>query len=92
MQAPRKDPWWEQTRGGVEVGVGEEAGNLWPGTCGQVIKELGLHPKDSVAPKEGLMPAETCSDEGFGELPGAKQSGWESRTGGGDGQMSTQRP
>lgn len=28
------------------------------------------------------MPAETCSDEGFGELPGAKQSGWENRTGG----------
>lgn len=33
-----------------------------------MIKEFGLHSKNYVAPKEGLVPAEACSHESFREL------------------------
>lgn len=38
------------------------------GTCSWVSKEFGLHPKDNVAPQEGLVPVETCPDQGVREL------------------------
>lgn len=43
------------------------------GPHSQVIKEFGLHSKDCMAPKEGLVPAEVCSDEGCRELPGPER-------------------
>lgn len=46
--------------------MGEE--QVRGGTCSWVIKKFGLHPKDNVAPQEGLIPAETCPDEGIREL------------------------
>ena len=52
-----------------------------------MIKTFGLHPKDNVAPQEGLMPARTCPDEGIRELWVPGRVG-----GGGEGQVSSQRP
>lgn len=56
------------------------------GTCGQVIGELGLHPKDGAAPRECLMLAETYSDEGFRELRLPKGVDERTRLGGGEGE------
>lgn len=80
----RKNLSWE--RGLLGFGVGGE-GQARGGTSSQVIKELGLRPKDNVAPKERLLLAETCSDEAFRELQVPK--GMEGRrTGVGGGEWS----
>lgn len=53
----------QRDRSGSAAGEGR-------GPHSQVIKEFGLHSKDCMAPKEGLVPAEVCSDVGFRELLG----------------------